>query len=160
MYLNQHIMLLSDTPNFENKYPWLFVIERPKDLLSCFKAAPCEYKKIPCHRSSAKRCLALVGYRPRDLKATIVVLVAIIFINRKGLRWPDAPKEDVPLRRSATGGSGGARQVLSCKCAAGQRFACKLLERIIISTLALQPFARSTKMRPNTLNPLQPVKRL
>jgi hypothetical protein len=70
-------MLLSVTPNLEIKCLWLVVIERPKDLWSCFKAAPYEYKKIPCHRSSAKRCLALVGYWLRDLKAIIVVLVAL-----------------------------------------------------------------------------------
>ena len=36
------------------------------------------------------------------------VLSGIIFINRNGLRWCDAPKEYGPQRPSTTVGSGGA----------------------------------------------------
>ena len=41
------------------------------------------------------------------------VLSGIIFINRYGLRWCDAPREYGPQRRSTTDGSGGATRVSS-----------------------------------------------
>ena len=41
------------------------------------------------------------------------VLSGIVFVNRNGLRWCDAPKEYGPTRRSTTGGSGGAKGVSS-----------------------------------------------
>ena len=41
------------------------------------------------------------------------VLSGIIFVNRNGLRWRDAPKDYGPLRRFTTVGSDGVRRVSS-----------------------------------------------
>ena len=43
------------------------------------------------------------------------VLSGIVFVNRNGLRWCDAPKEYGLTRRSTTGGSGGVSGVFSSK---------------------------------------------
>lgn len=42
------------------------------------------------------------------------VLSGIVFVNRNGLRWCDAPREYGPTRPSTTGGSGQARMACSC----------------------------------------------
>lgn len=41
------------------------------------------------------------------------VSCGLIFINRNGLRWCDAPKEDRPSKTFTTVGSGGATRVSS-----------------------------------------------
>ena len=41
------------------------------------------------------------------------VLSGIIFINRNGLRWRDAPRNTDHTRRSTAGGSVGARKAFS-----------------------------------------------
>ena len=41
------------------------------------------------------------------------VLSGIVFVNRNGLRWCDAPREYGHTRRSTTGGSDGAKGVSS-----------------------------------------------
>jgi transposase len=43
------------------------------------------------------------------------VLSGIVFVNRNGLRWCDAPRGSMARpRRSTTDGSGGARGAYSC----------------------------------------------
>jgi transposase len=41
------------------------------------------------------------------------VLSGIVFVNRNGLRWRDAPSEYGPTRRCTIGGSVGARPACS-----------------------------------------------
>jgi len=41
------------------------------------------------------------------------VLSGVVFVNRNGLRWCDAPRSMAPTRRSTTGGNGGAKGVSS-----------------------------------------------
>ena len=42
------------------------------------------------------------------------VLSGIIFFNRNGLRWRDAPRNTGHTRRCTAGGSVGARKAFSC----------------------------------------------
>lgn len=41
------------------------------------------------------------------------VLSGIVFVNRNGLRWRNAPRTMAPTRRSTIAGSGGANGVFS-----------------------------------------------
>ena len=43
------------------------------------------------------------------------VLSGIIFVNRNGLRWRDAPKDYGPHKTHTTAGNGGATKAFSCE---------------------------------------------